>query len=116
VDDLLGIWGEPAVTGKPVLADLRAGKRSSPVVAAMCSGTAAGDELAGLLADGPPAAEAEVARAALLVEAAGGRDWVIAEADRRLSKALAALDEVPIPEATRHELVAVARFVTERDR
>ncbi|HZY76917.1 MAG TPA: polyprenyl synthetase family protein, partial [Jatrophihabitantaceae bacterium] len=35
VDDLLGIWGEQDVTGKPVAADLRARKRSAPVVSAL---------------------------------------------------------------------------------
>ena len=44
-DDLLGIWGAPEVTGKPVRADLRARKKSLPVVAALTSGTPAGDEL-----------------------------------------------------------------------
>ena len=34
-DDLLGIWGAPEVTGKPVRADLRARKKSLPVVAAL---------------------------------------------------------------------------------
>ncbi len=46
VDDLLGIWGDPAVTGKPAGADLLARKKSLPVVAALTSGTAAGKELA----------------------------------------------------------------------
>ena len=40
VDDLLGIWGDPAVTGKPVHSDLRSRKKSLPVVAALTSGTA----------------------------------------------------------------------------
>ncbi|HVQ95445.1 MAG TPA: polyprenyl synthetase family protein [Mycobacteriales bacterium] len=116
IDDLLGIWGEPEVTGKPVLADLRTGKRSSPVVAAMRSGTAAGEELAGLLADGPPANEADVGRAAALIEESGARDWCVAEADRRLAGALAALEETALATGSRQELEAVARFVTERDR
>src|ERR1700734_886603 len=34
-DDLLGIWGAPEVTGKPVRSDLRARKKSLPVVAAL---------------------------------------------------------------------------------
>ncbi|WP_405008856.1 polyprenyl synthetase family protein [Kitasatospora purpeofusca] len=46
VDDLLGIWGDPAVTGKPVFNDLRRRKLSVPVVAALESGTADGDRLA----------------------------------------------------------------------
>ncbi|MGH3321698.1 MAG: polyprenyl synthetase family protein, partial [Streptosporangiaceae bacterium] len=33
VDDVLGIWGSPEVTGKPVLSDLRTRKKSLPVVA-----------------------------------------------------------------------------------
>ena len=35
VDDLLGIWGAPEVTGKPVWSDLRTRKKTLPVVAAM---------------------------------------------------------------------------------
>lgn len=46
IDDLLGIWGDPALTGKPVGADLIAHKKSLPVVAALTSGTPAGEHLA----------------------------------------------------------------------
>ncbi|MFC4586262.1 polyprenyl synthetase family protein [Sphaerisporangium corydalis] len=48
VDDLLGIWGDPAITGKPVYSDLRSRKKSLPVVAALTSNTPAGHELATL--------------------------------------------------------------------
>jgi geranylgeranyl diphosphate synthase, type I len=41
VDDLLGIWGDPAVTGKSIYSDLRSRKKSLPVVAALTSHTAA---------------------------------------------------------------------------
>lgn len=34
-DDLLGIWGDPAVTGKPAADDLRARKKTLPVILAM---------------------------------------------------------------------------------
>ena len=42
VDDLLGIWGAPEVTGKPVWSDLRTRKKTLPVVAAM-AGSATND-------------------------------------------------------------------------
>ena len=42
VDDILGIWGDPAVTGKPASSDLSSRKKSLPVVAALSSGTPAG--------------------------------------------------------------------------
>src|SRR6204780_824203 len=49
-DDLLGIWGAPEMTGKPVRADLRARKKSLPVVAALTGGTPEAAELKALLA------------------------------------------------------------------
>lgn len=36
-DDYLGIWGDPALTGKPVASDLIQGKRSLPVVEALAA-------------------------------------------------------------------------------
>jgi geranylgeranyl diphosphate synthase type I len=47
VDDLLGIWGDPAVTGKPVYGDLREHKKTFPVLAALDSPAA--DRLSALL-------------------------------------------------------------------
>jgi geranylgeranyl diphosphate synthase type I len=41
IDDLLGIWGDPAVTGKPVHADLRRRKKTFPVLAALDNPAAA---------------------------------------------------------------------------
>lgn len=66
-DDLLGIWGDPEVTGKPVHGDLRQGKKTLPILAAL--GTPYGTELAGLLAARDDMA---VRRAAALVAEAGG--------------------------------------------
>ncbi|MBO0833728.1 MAG: polyprenyl synthetase family protein, partial [Actinobacteria bacterium] len=87
VDDLLGIWGAPEVTGKPVGSDLRARKKSVPVVAALTSGTAEGRELAELLARPEQLTEDEVSLATGLVEAAGGKEQIEAMADRELSAA-----------------------------
>ncbi|MFC7466592.1 polyprenyl synthetase family protein [Actinomadura keratinilytica] len=39
VDDLLGIWGDPALTGKPVHSDLRQRKKTHPVLAALAGAT-----------------------------------------------------------------------------
>ncbi len=60
-DDLLGIWGAPEVTGKPVRADLRARKKSLAVVAALNSNTPQAAELRTLLADPRPLTEDELA-------------------------------------------------------
>jgi geranylgeranyl diphosphate synthase, type I len=113
VDDLLGIWGHPEVTGKPVLSDLASRKKSIPVVYALSSGTDAGRRL-GELYFGPDMDGERLELAAKLVEEAGGRDWTEREADRQLALALAAL---PAGLATdvRTELEDLAHFVTGRD-
>ncbi|XRQ05134.1 polyprenyl synthetase family protein [Actinomadura welshii] len=114
VDDLLGIWGSPGTTGKPVLADLRTRKKSLPVVFALTAGTAASGRLAELYAHPEPSEESlrEMAR---LVEEAGGRDWAAAEADRRIASAERHLAGSGIPGHVAAEFGAIARFVTSRD-
>ena len=99
VDDVLGAWGDPAVTGKPAGDDLRTRKKSYPVVWALESGMDRDPEAARELAaayatpppDDPAAAAAEARRLAELVERAGGR-----EAATRLAagESAAALDAI----------------------
>jgi geranylgeranyl diphosphate synthase type I len=113
-DDLLGIWGAPEVTGKPVRSDLRARKKSLPVVAAITSGTPAGLELADLLARPDPLSEDELLHASGLVEAAGGKEWAEAKADSALASAVGHLAETDMPHEVRAEFEAIAEFVTAR--
>jgi geranylgeranyl diphosphate synthase type I len=118
IDDLLGIWGAPASTGKPVGADLRARKNSLPVVAAMNSGTAAGAELRSLYGSGalnPDADDDAVARATALVDEAGGRAWAVDEAQRRLERACEAVDGADLDKPTTQLLIQIAQYVTARD-
>ena len=114
VDDLLGIWGEPSHTGKPVGSDLLQHKKTLPVSIAL---TRAGEELPELLhlleGDLSPA---DVKRARVLLEDCGARDATATLADEYLELALAALDRVSLVPGPKSDLVAIARFVTERDR
>jgi geranylgeranyl diphosphate synthase, type I len=115
VDDVLGIWGDPEVTGKPVYSDLRAGKKTLPVCYAIIHGGAAGAELARQLLAGGRSSEAQLRDMADLVEIAGGRSWAVAEADRRMTAAQRALEEAAIPERPREELSCIARFIVTRE-
>ncbi|MFJ2033394.1 family 2 encapsulin nanocompartment cargo protein polyprenyl transferase [Streptosporangium sp. NPDC087985] len=115
VDDLLGIWGDPMVTGKPVYSDLRSRKKSLPVVAALTSATQAGRELAGLYLGERPLSDADLIRAAELVDAAGGYAWSQAQAAELLTRALAHLRSAGAMSASAAELAALARLVTRRD-
>jgi geranylgeranyl diphosphate synthase type I len=115
-DDLLGIWGDPAVTGKPVHADLRRRKKSLPVVAALSSGTRSGDRLAAIYHRHRPLLPGGAARAAALVELAGGRAWSEAKARELLTGALAQL-HAGVDPSTRAaaELARLARLAVHRD-
>jgi geranylgeranyl diphosphate synthase type I len=115
VDDILGITGDPAVTGKSASSDVRAGKRSAPVVAALDAGTDASRRLADLLAGGAPNTDEDVVLATKLVEEAGGIDWAAREADARLGRALEQLESLPGPDHVVADLVALARYVVDRD-
>ncbi|MGE7387081.1 family 2 encapsulin nanocompartment cargo protein polyprenyl transferase [Streptomyces sp. NPDC004126] len=114
IDDLIGIWGDPGHTGKPAGADLLARKKSLPVVAALTSGTEAGEELALLYAG--PLKEEDVSRAARAVERAGGRDWAQAHAADRMGRAVQELSRAVPDLAAAGGLLALAEFVTRRTR
>ncbi|MEU9762152.1 family 2 encapsulin nanocompartment cargo protein polyprenyl transferase [Streptomyces sp. NPDC047987] len=113
IDDLIGIWGDPERTGKPVGADLAAHKKSLPVVAALTSGTPAAAELASLYR-GSMSTTAEVDRAADAIERAGGRDWAQACAADRMARAVHHLSRA-VPDPDRGgDLLTLAEFVTRR--
>jgi geranylgeranyl diphosphate synthase type I len=114
VDDLLGIWGAPEVTGKPVGSDIRARKKSVPVVTALTSETPAGKDLAVLLAKPEQLKDDEVLHATKLVEAAGAKTRIEEMADAELGSALACLAEADMPEEVRAEFAAIAEFITAR--
>ncbi|MFE0251863.1 family 2 encapsulin nanocompartment cargo protein polyprenyl transferase [Streptomyces sp. NPDC059010] len=115
IDDVIGIWGDPSHTGKPAGADLAARKKSLPVVAALTSGGPAAAELAALYElTCDKEDEESIARIALAVERAGGRDWAQAQAADRMARAMQELARaVPDPEEA-GGLLALAEFVTRR--
>jgi geranylgeranyl diphosphate synthase, type I len=108
VDDILGIWGDPQVTGKPIYSDLRSEKKTLPVLAALSSGGRAARELRDVLG---ATDEDSVRHAARLVEEAGGRERARALADRYVSSALGVLDEF-LPDA--RDLRALCHSLVDR--
>ena len=114
VDDQLGIWGQPELTGKPKWNDLRQRKSSLPVVYALEQPTAEARRLRELLGK-PDLGEKDVGEAAALVEASGGRQHAGEEAERRLALALRELDRAPIDPEARAELAELGRFIVERE-
>lgn len=109
VDDILGIWGDPAVTGKPASDDLLARKMTYPVVSAMhANGSAEPAARALREAYATPSAPGEDTTAiARLVEAAGGRARTQTMAEREEEAALDALRHAGL---TASAIAACAEF------
>jgi geranylgeranyl diphosphate synthase type I len=114
VDDILGIAGDPAQTGKSTSSDLRAGKRSVPVVAALTSGTDAGRRLADLFDAGPLETDEQVERGAALVAEAGGLAWAENEAQRLLVAAEQVLRTASLPRHVRTGFWQMAEYLVGR--
>jgi geranylgeranyl diphosphate synthase type I len=115
VDDLLGIWEDPAVTGKPVYSDLGSRKKSLPVVAALTSDTPAGRELAALYHREKSLSDAKLGHAAELIELAGGRAWSQAQVDDLRAQAMRQLKPVNPTARAVAELGVLVRLATHRD-
>ncbi|MFC3435504.1 polyprenyl synthetase family protein [Nocardia seriolae] len=112
VDDFIDIWGDPEITGKPAHSDLIHRKQSFPVVCALESDTSAGRDLARLYHSRHPMTAARAARAADLVEQAGGRQRTLRRAAGALDAAFTALPA----ELASDDLTALAQLVVHRDR
>ncbi len=114
-DDLLGIWGDPDITGKPAGNDLREKKKSLPVAYALAQGSPESDQLAQLL-EQDRLDDAQVQQAAELIDRAGGRSWAQKTASDCLRESLDSLEPLNLQAEPKAELVELAGFVVNRDR
>ena len=113
-DDVLGIWGDIEDTGKPTGDDLRAGKKSYPVVVALERGSPQErDALLAFLADGELDDDG-VQQACALLERLDARDEGGRAAQEHAEGAIASLAGLPLRPERRRELEQLARFAAQR--
>jgi geranylgeranyl diphosphate synthase type I len=111
LDDILGIWGESDVTGKPVGADIARQKKTLPLL----HGLERSPDLRALLAR-QPLSDAEVQEATHLLEAAGSREYTEQLAREHYDLALGALEQAALRERTAKALRQLARKLLNRRR
>lgn len=114
-DDVLGIWGEAARTGKPVGADIAARKKSLPVVDAF--ERAKGSQRQALTELYAREMAPEGIKLVLgILDELGTEQRAMSLAHRHRDRALEALEGLPVDGGARADLEAVTLFLTERDR
>lgn len=114
-DDLLDLYGDPEVMGKPVWQDLQRGDWTLPVLQAL---EVASEVEAAALRETLQAArtaETAAAEAARLVEALGGRAYAVAAAAEHLAQGLEHLQAVP-PGPERELLADLAACLLSREK
>lgn len=110
-DDVLGIWGDPAVTGKPAAADLHRRKVSLPVIHALRTADRR-DELARRY--GQAETGDDVRPILAILEEAGSRGYSAGVAAHYHHEALAALDSARGDVAALAELRAITQQLLDR--
>lgn len=114
IDDVLGIWGDTSVTGKPVGNDLRRHKKSLPVCISLAQRTHREAKLESLL-DGHDLSDDEVIEASVLLEESGARRATMMIAEEHLDRALSSLERAAISTSDRASFHAIAEYVIARD-
>jgi geranylgeranyl diphosphate synthase type I len=114
-DDLLGVFGDSAVTGKPVGDDLREGKLTPLVAAAAARTDRAGAQVLQRLGRWD-LTDREVQELQQVLVDCGACDEIEAAIERLVAESLAALAVTPLTAEARVALAELATYVAWRDR
>jgi geranylgeranyl diphosphate synthase type I len=114
-DDVLGVFGDPAVTGKPAGDDLREGKRT--LLVALAVERARGRDRATLLEGiGNPALDAPgIARIRQILVETGAVAAVEEQIEERTRRGFGALESAAVPAPARAALTALATLAVRRE-
>ena len=116
-DDVLGVFGDPAKTGKPIYSDLRRGKKTILVLYAYKRTEGPDRELIEKVLRGQATSEEELRRAAEVIRRSGALDYAMSLARRLSQSAIEILDQIDAVDATaKAALEQLARFTVEREK
>lgn len=112
-DDVMGAFGDTAITGKPVGGDLREGKPTPLLARAVEAASPAQAEVLAMVGRSN-LSEGDVARVQQTIIDTGALADLEATIERLTAEAVAAIRLAPITPAARDELVSLAAYVSKR--
>lgn len=113
-DDLLGVFGDASVTGKPVGSDLTSGKRTVLLTTALKRARGRDHRLLSSVAGNPRAKAAEIRQAIDVLERCGARAATEARIAELVTEAMAALRAGRLPPEAAALLEGATRALTSR--
>jgi geranylgeranyl diphosphate synthase, type I len=113
-DDVLGVFGDPAVTGKDRDSDLREGKRTVLLAKAAAAATGEGRRLLAERVGRPDVTDEEVEQARGLLESTGALDATLELIDHLVGRARDAVDHPAVPSEAAGLLAEMASVVAIR--
>lgn len=114
-DDLLGVFGDSSVTGKPAGDDLRAGKQTVLIAVARQKLPRTIATLLDELLGDPTLDDAQISMLRTALQDCGAVDQVERFIDRESARAVAALDAASISIEAKHQLLDLVDAATRRD-
>ncbi|MDQ3737966.1 MAG: polyprenyl synthetase family protein, partial [Actinomycetota bacterium] len=112
-DDVIGAFGDPSVTGKPVGDDLREGKPTPLLAAAVASATGAQRTVLEIVGT-PGLSESDVAAIQAVIVETGALAELEARIETLHAEAVTAIGRAPVVAGARDELVELAHYVVAR--
>lgn len=113
-DDVLGVYGDTLVTGKPVADDIREGK-PTPLMALACAAATPAQNAVLELVGEPGLTNEEIASVQQVIIDTGALAQLEAHISHLTDIALASLDTIPLNAQARDELAQLAHYVSWRD-
>jgi polyprenyl synthetase len=115
-DDVLGIFGDPAVTGKPAGDDLREGKRTLLILEALARADRQQSAFLRHLLGNPSPTISDIAEARTIITSTGALDVIEQHINERGQAALTALHKVRLPGEALTALTALTERTIRRER
>jgi len=113
-DDVMGAFGDTAVTGKPVGGDLREGK-PTPLLARAVEAASPAQAVVLAMVGRSDLGDADVARVQQVIIDTGALADLETTIERLTIEAIEAIDLAPITTQARDELIALATYVSNRE-